>query len=250
MIWSGVFETYEEAAKHAKVNHVSERWKDRSLARLSDVAEGNYENPALLFSSNPLLILGPLLDIITHEEKPCVLDFGGNLGQLHVWAKQWLGETPFDWVVVERNDFLIETLPKLPEASPTKFCSQLNELPFLPNLMHFGSSIQYVADLSLEFSEFLKSTPPQWITIADFMGSDEIETFYTLQRYEEGHLISCFRSTRDITSFFESHGYELKYSSGSANEVTASYYPELDLPEANQIDIPRDLIFKHQSAVE
>lgn len=225
---------------------MSDRWLKRSIERLALAGEDASTRPFDLFSSNPLVPLVPILSVMSEGKSPQVLDYGGNLGQLGIWIRQQCKLDDISWTVVERPDFLQEVSKTIPLPESIDFVSSLEDAPSQVDLVHFGSSIQYVDDLEGEFAHYFARARPTWISIADFMGGDSIDTFVTKQKYDQGFLKSKFRKTSELSDFLSALGFDLVYQSGSLNERNLTYYPPAGLPPKSQIDYPLDLIYKRK----
>lgn len=247
-IWSGFWSTFDEAPKSRPENHTSARWIARSLARLEAVnSPSDLSKPLDLFSSNPLVALAPILFSLKDHREVHVLDVGGNLGQLYFWLRDWLGVEGLVWSVLEREEFLKDPriLPELDRG--IDFVSRVSALETSPTVVHFGSSLQYFEQIPDDLRELIK-TQALWVSIADFMGSESIESFVTHQKYGDDILLSKFRNLAEVKSELKTLGFELSYQAGSLNESNLHYYPEMGLPAEAQIDYPMDLIFRRSTA--
>lgn len=246
MIWSGVYQTFQSIPSSGE-NHTSREWLERSLTRLSAVQSGSLTQPFEVFSSNPFLPVPAILSVLQSGDRPRVVDYGGNLGQLGIWLKALCGLETLEWTVVERKDFLNNPFIQSSLPDGINFVESINEVGSGYNVLHFGSSLQYVDSLEDEFEEHLQANPPTWISIADFMGGESIQTFSTKQKYFAGFLKSKFRNLSETVEFFERLGFGMISKTGSLNESNLRYFPELNLPPECRIQYPLDLVFRHKA---
>lgn len=243
-IWSGIYESFSDA-HDSRENHVSERWIQKSIERLRSIREGeSVEFPSGLLSANPGAIIQAISSVTNRGIRPRVIDFGGNLGQLRFWLSDWLGLENLDWTVVERPDFLRNRAIRENLSTEIQFVADLQLSDPGCNILHFGSSIQYIEDLESSLGSFLRSREPEWVVIADAMVGENIPTFVTRQKYDLGYMVSKFRNMAELVSFFHDAGYKLFSAWGSLNEKNLHYYPERGLPAGYRILYPLDITFR------
>ena len=242
-IWEGTYPDFASINPGIPANHAPEEWVEKSLSRLEQVRQHDGKVVAELFSSNPLAILPPLIDLVSRSERAIITDVGGNLGQLYNWVTRWVSPHFIDWHIVEKPELLSH--PKVREnLNPViGWHLELASAPVMTNLLFFGSSIQYIENLEDDVLPFLKRAAPKWVVVGDAMTGESIPTFVTRQNYFDSFFPSKFRNLRELLETFRESGYDCVSQEEAVSRANASYYPSAGLPPGLQIDFPLDLIF-------
>ena len=246
MIWSGVYDSFQEAQSERSA-FVHPTWVQRSVERLRDVSSGEVDISATT-TVDGSLITGPILAELASGPNVKILDVGGNLGQLAIETNRKFRDANLSWSVLEREDFLQASrqFTKLPEE--VEFYSDIKQLDGREfDIVHFGSSIQYIDEWVSFLGELASKQHPKWFVIADAMSGEAIPTFVTRQKYYDGYLVSRFINLGEFVSVFSDFGFDLTFVSPFLNESNKTYYPEHQLPDENQIKFPLDLIFKSRN---
>ena len=243
VIWQGIYNSFEEAGAEQSV-FVHEAWIDRSVQRL----RASYaESASVTTTIDADILVGPILAMSSHSRCVKVLDVGGNLGQLGLAIKGRLPSIGLDWMVLERADFLAACAEVISTPAGLEFFSRLEDLSGKQiDVLHFGSSIQYLDDWEAFLKSAVKSHSPEWIVISDAMAGDNIRSFVTRQTYYDGYLVSRFFNTSDLDEVLSRAGYGLEYRAIFLNERNKGYYPALSLPEEFRIPYPLNLIYRLQ----
>ena len=243
MIWNGVYRSFEDAQSENSA-FVHPNWVQRSVERLREVSLDREPNSATTTVDGSLLI-GPILATLENGTSVKILDVGGNLGQLAIEINRKFTGTRISWTILEREDFLKASQQFINLPEDLEFHSDLESLKSQTfDIIHFGSSIQYIDDWVDYVSTLSQKHLPKWFVIADGMSGETIPTFVTRQKYYEGYLVSRFVNLSELISVFDGLDFNLVYQSPFVNESNRGYYPEQDLPDEYRINFPLDLIFR------
>jgi putative methyltransferase (TIGR04325 family) len=247
MVWGGVYESFE-AAQAGEAAFVHPTWIEKSIHRLhSEMASGHLNTTAASTTVNGSLIVGPILASHRTGRPVVVLDVGGNLGQLGISTQRNLEGVDLDWHVLERPDFLHACSSQTTLPNAIHFYTDAGEVPSIDiDVLHFGSSLQYIDDWAGYVGAAVARHKPTWIVVADAMAGRDIPTFVTKQKYYEQFLVSRFLNLTDLSGGMREVGYDLIYCAPFVSDSNSEYYPELGLPLANRIPFPLDLIYRRQ----
>ena len=244
MIWDGVYETFAEIPHERGSEHAPDEWIERSISRkLALEGDGRLE-PLPLFSASPFALFLPLIRVLGAKSSAVVTEVGGNLGQLALFTTGWVEKTQVYWQVIERSEFLCNPKVQAHLNSEISWTSSLEGLTRPTDILYFGSSLQYIENLSDEILPFLKNDKPEWVVISDGMIGEKIPTFCTWQHYYLHGFPAKFRNFDDLLDEFASVGYKLSMRAAGLTAHNRHYYPSNGLPTEYQIDHPMDLIFR------
>lgn len=244
-VWAGIFESFASAQGAPDV-FVDRIWIDKQKAKISSRLETFRKDDST--SSLSLTRDYPLATFVAAElaRKPSLhlLDVGGGMGEqyLEILARVPAAEKNMRFTIME-NSALNSGIPYgLKSFSNLHFISELSELPVDLDMIHFGSSLQYVDD----WQAFLKSLlikPVTNVIISDFLAGD-VPHFVTLQKYGERSIPIRMYNEADFTSFMKELGFELSYRSYYDSRVlNLEFLPNSALPEKYRIKKPLNLVF-------
>lgn len=145
-----------------------------------------------------------------------ILDIGGGYGETYLHLKQATKKN-FQYRVFDLPFTISQSMEEFLEFKEIKFCESLDEVDIVPNVVYFGSSLQYFNDYKKVLSQAM-SYQPHFIVISDTPMGD-IDTFACAQVNMPGIVIPRWVfNQNEITLILESGGYELIHDS-------ANYYP-------------------------
>jgi putative methyltransferase (TIGR04325 family) len=145
-----------------------------------------------------------------------ILDIGGGYGETYLHLKQTTIKR-FQYRVFELPFAISQSKPELIEFEEIKFCQSLDDVDIVPNIVYFGSSLQYFNDYKKILSEAM-SYMALFIVVSDTpMGN--IDTFACAQVNMSGIVIPRWVfNQNEIILILKSGGYELIHDS-------ANFYP-------------------------
>lgn len=242
-IWSGVYSSFVDVPLPSGDAHSTEFWAQRLVERHLQFASSPTDSA--FGNSNPFPALLPLLGLKDEGGgKARVLDFGGGTGLLGEWVKRMVPNHLFQWNVLERPEVIHHPGLKQIQSADFGWFTELPEGDELHEVIVFGSSIQYLENISDEIGRLLQATRASWLVILDALVSREIETFVSRQNYYSWGMPVKFRSYEDFESEFRSLGFSIVSVSPALNNSNRAYYPSRGLPASHQIDYPLDLVLK------
>lgn len=244
LIWEGVYDSFDAVPRSHNSGHAHATWLQKSLGRLQRVRDEDCRNPLREFSANPLLILAPILSVLSEKSRVTVTEVGGNLGQLFHFVERWIDSSRVSWRIVEAQELLEHPAASLKMSDRIEFQNSLSLISGTTDILYFGSSLQYIEDLSQEVIPFLNSHSPEWLVVGDGMAGENIPTFVTWQNYYGEGFPSKFRNIVELTSAFEAAGYTCVLESPGLTANNYRYYPSQGLKSEFQIPFPLDLIFR------
>jgi putative methyltransferase (TIGR04325 family) len=248
VIWEGVFPTFQSIPKASLTSHAPDEWVEKSLARAESVKKSIDLDWLSNFSASPAELFLAISRLLRTKDTAVVTEVGGNLGQLWHFTKRWVEPTRLQWQIVEKPELLEHPQAKGYLDDDVTWADSLSALTVSPDILYFGSSLQYIEHLSDEVIPHVVEHRPDWIVVSDGMVGDNIPTFCTWQHYYDHGFPSKFRSLADITKQFSDAGYLLVICSPSLSSDNAKYYPSDGLPAGYQLNYPLNLVFQRSAS--
>lgn len=169
-----------------------------------------------------------------------VLDIGGGYGETYLYLKQATSKV-FEYRIFELDFTVDESENEFRDFSEISFLCSIKDLEFSPDIVYFGSSLQYFND----YKNILLTAvgfQPRFIIISDTPMGD-IETFTCAQVNMPGIVIPRWVfSKSEIFNLLESTGYEVIHDS-------ANYYPFHNFnnyPSSYQKITHKNIIFRRK----
>jgi putative methyltransferase (TIGR04325 family) len=145
-----------------------------------------------------------------------VLDIGGGYGETYLHLKQATSKV-FEYRIFELDFTVDESESEFKDFSEVSFLKSITDLEFSPDVVYFGSSLQYFN----EYNSILLTAvdfQPRFIIISDTPMGD-IKSFACAQVNMPGIVIPRWVFNKsEIFSLLESEGYRVIHDS-------ANYYP-------------------------
>ena len=247
-VWEGIYNSWEDAPRDK--NYFEDNiW----IKKLIHQAQKNIklyrsgENPCLASSTQDyILSLVGGMALSSNEKNLCVLDFGGGMGTSFF---PLISSLP-DSKKVEFNIVEVKTVCDLAQKILGCF-PQLyfhEKLPKLSNpvdIIHAGSSIQYISDWKGLLAEFI-GYQPKILILEDVMAGD-IPSFITTQNVYGKKVRSHFLNINELIEEVQSLGYRLIYKSKCTQNFLSNVggpLPMKNFPPHYQLDYGSHLIFK------
>jgi len=212
-IWEGIYNSFDECPKSGE-GFNSETWIRISIERLNKLLDLSKQNsiipPREIFAVR-LSFLPILTAIMTcKKEKIKILDFGGGLGCTYVQILNGcLNIDLLDYHIVETKK-ICEVGEKIFESD--KKIQFHTTLPYhlqTVDIVHFGSSIQYVEDWKKTLA-ILKDFNPHYFIFTDLMAGN-VKTYATVQKYYESNIPSWFININDFVKYMNILYYDLTF---------------------------------------
>lgn len=224
-IWEGVYRSFEEAG--GNIDGFTELWVERSTEKARRLIE-EARAPGFIPSTGYAL---PLVAAMVQARRGCVsiLDFGGSVGLSFPSIAAALSDpNEIEMVIVDNESICRAGRNVFAGDQRIRFHVQPPAIPF--DIVHCGSSIQYVSDWAAAVRELTTAAQPAYL-IFDDVPAGNIETFVSLQNYYDKKIPHWFFNAREfIETVTRETGYELCYKARYVATVLGQVGP---LPMGN-----------------
>ncbi|TGW15660.1 methyltransferase, TIGR04325 family, partial [bacterium NHP-B] len=189
------------------------------------------------------LLISCLLTKRSDAKKVLIFDVGGSMGghYLELLAKVPCAEKEVLYHIVE-GAATLRHVPHDVRAMPSlSFSEKVGDVASC-DVLHIGSTLQYIEDWS-SFLKRLLQTSPTYCVFSDLMVG-EGPSFVSHQLFYDKKIPVQFLCFQDVHSFMNDAGYELTYQSFfQADVFGSSILPMKHLPQDKQIPFAKNLIF-------
>jgi putative methyltransferase (TIGR04325 family) len=140
------------------------------------------------------------------------LDFGGGLGNTYLlMCSGCISQNDFEFYIVESEEICNKGRDIFKDYKKIHFRNELPKDVISFDIIHLGSSIQYVEDWKELLTAFAKYNP-EYILLAD-VPAGNIPTYATIQNYYESKIPYWFFNINDIIKAMSSFSYTLSFKS-------------------------------------
>ena len=242
-IWEGIFSSFQEAGGDLDAFN-SEIWITKQQENIKELLCQHHQKN---FTSKdyPLSLIVAME--LNHKRPLKILDFGGGLGSQYF---EILGKVPeseefLSYYIIE-NSALIEAKPKeISQFENLCFFSDLSEIQETVDIVHIGSTLQYIEDWSDFLIKLNDIYKPQYFVFSDLMAGN-IPTFVSHQIFYDKKIPHLFIN---IDSFINFIIKKINMNLIFQSKFTRTYFNKTEdflnnLPEKYRIDRPYNLVFK------
>ena len=204
-VWEGVYSAFEDASRHASGDGFSsDLWVERSHKRLVELL-GNPQEELLVTPAYLLPVVTAMTSVPGRTLR--VLDFGGGAGSgfLSLAAAPGMN-SDFEYHIVDNAAVVDLGRQHFGDDQRLVFHAALPQ-PFPIDILHFGSCVQYIADLEGLLNE-LAAFEPAVILFSDVFAGD-IRDFWTLQNLWGSRIPFHFMSGAEFVHMVEARGFRL-----------------------------------------
>lgn len=208
-IWEGIYGSFEETPAGASGFH-SDRWIESCIERAQRAKVGSF---GPLIPENAETIEYQLSTVAALASRPGravrIVDFGGAAGHSYFSIRAALpAKTAIEFYVVEHEALCAAARSVFTDESELCFCSDLDSIPVQTDLVHAGSSLQYVREWGDLLGKIISRCEPELLLLSDIPAGD-IETFVTIQNYYGQKMRHWFWNLNEFISRVEDLGYQL-----------------------------------------
>ena len=241
-IWSGVFDTWDEATDAAISRSVdtlqafdTNRWIERQEEMLTSARLG----VATRFTNLPMLV--------SISGARSIVDLGGGSG----WTFELVAFNTVrdieNYVIIEQQSSVDAFTRSFIDndrvrfvASNAKFDVQLESV----DVLYSNSALQYFPD-NLFLTNLVALCTPDWILLDDLQASSGSQ-FFSMQHYYGKEIPCRFCDVQSTINELQTLGYSLSADVGYPATIGGSLEPSLSgrLATQNNIGTPRSLLFK------
>lgn len=248
-VWEGVFSSFAEAGGDQDAFDTPawlERQKQAATQALSAYLSGTARS-----RDYPLATV--LAILVAERKRLNVLDFGGGLG---VQALDCLAKVPllrsaeFDCLfqVLDGAILLNSRPPELDQVTQIRFCLSMDEVSGPLDVLHIGSTLQYVEDWKELLKTLLSRFRPNYLILSDLvMGA--VPTFVSRQKFMDKRIAVNFFNAEDMERFLTLDcNHEILYRSQYVCKILGSeeVFPNADLPETHRIERTSHLVLRRK----
>ena len=208
LIWEGVYSSFADVPKIGD-GFAGSEWNSAMLekGRLAIESPETAGGGVSLYSTSLL----PLVVALTEprEEPVRILDFGGGVGTTFAAVMQSVQNRRLDYHVVEMPNVCDIGARVFKDDPRIRFHSTLPGDVTSVDIVHFGSSIQYVE----EWKDFLQRVVryrPGFLLFTELMAGD-IPTFATAQNYYGSTIPAWFFNFSEFTDHLARLGFHLEF---------------------------------------
>ena len=225
-VWEGIYDSWEEAPGDDDVFD-DNVWLDKVNRRAKDTL-AEYRRPAILSPVTRVrdYILPVAASMVCSSSKGDlkVLDFGGGMAASYFPLISSLpNSSNIEFHIIEGKEICIKSKGILGDFKKLYFHEKLPKISHSFDIVHAGSSIQYVHDWKSLLANFIDYCP-QLLILEDLMAGD-VETFITLQNYYGKKIRSWFLNINEIIQAVEQLNYKLIYKTQFTHDILGKVGP-------------------------
>lgn len=247
VIWEGVFSSFGEAGGDLDAFD-TEVWINKQKEKILNLHAKVQSNTSLVDAAiskdYPLPLVTALL--LGVQEKISILDYGGGMGAqyLDILAKIPEALSRVTYTIVE-GEATIQNVPLAIKASyPLKFYQKLDTLERGFDILHIGSTLQYIEDWKELLGQLIDRFKPHYLVFSDLLAGD-ISTFVSHQIFYGKKIPVRFLNFPEIFAWVTEKGYQCLFKSFfQANILGQENLPSDALPEKNRLQKSRHCVFK------
>jgi putative methyltransferase (TIGR04325 family) len=231
-IWEGIYSGFSEVPV-AGGGHEGATWTARSLEKIRGLLLLRQRGaiPRVPEYNSSLL---PLLSavVLAARGKVTVLDFGGGLGFTYIPVLEALADDPsISYHIVETHSICEAGKEVFADDPRIQFHSTLPASVARVDIVHFGSSLQYIDDWRGLIRDCC-GYRPAYLMITDLTAGD-IPSYVTAQNYYEAKIPARFFNIDELCDTMRASGFPLIFRSrfkgtyfGKAQELPQENFPE------------------------
>jgi putative methyltransferase (TIGR04325 family) len=229
-IWEGIYSNFSEVPFKGG-GFRSNKWVENSLRKIELIragAECEGFTPKVPGFRESLL---PVLAAIVYSEtgKLYILDYGGGLGFTFYHVCRALPNSyHFEYHIIEIKEICVEGSQYFKDNPHIFFHRTINEISLLPDIIHMGSSLQYIEYWHSCLKQLCKLNS-RYFLFTDLMAGN-IPTYASCQKYYDSGIPVWFFNVSEIIELMEEEGYSLIFKSAYISEYKGI---EQECPQEN-----------------
>ena len=247
-LWEGVYKTFAEVPVEGP-GFAGSDWLVNSAEKLSTFAsKAQNENtvpPVTAYTDSLLPVVAGIVQGRNRAVR--ILDFGGGLGFSYYQIREALASSEgFELCVVDLPEVCEKGRQLFKDEPGITFHSSIADLDGRDfDILHIGSSLQYVEDWRAQL-EGLCQLAPEYVLMANIPAGD-IETYATAQNYYGSKIACWFFSVAELIATMRDNDYGLVFKSTYTTKVygVEQPYPLDNFDAQYRIEYPCMLLFQH-----
>jgi len=244
-VWEGVYESFAEAGGDFDAWE-SDIWLNKQISRTYEALEA-YTTDTFFSKDYPLPMVVSMA--LIQKSSLSVLDFGGGMGVQYL---ETIGKVPeakekMHYYVVDGLKSIAGRPRALDQFNNLHFFDNLKEVPSSIDIIHIGSTLQYIETWQDFLTGLNDKFKPQYLVFSDLLAGD-IPTFVSHQLFYEKRIPHLFLNWPFFKKFVDDMGFSLIFSSQFIHKILnqEDVMPNFSLPEAYRIDRGRHAVFVAQ----
>jgi len=203
IIWEGIYSTFNDAPVDDEVFY-SDKWLSKQVQNITDIMGGN--QLASITKNYPLTPVVAM--ILQQQEYIKILDYGGGLGKEYLSLINSIKTfSQIECTIVETSAIVKQGIIIFENDNNITFLDGFPDKNTRFDLVHAGSSLQYV-DNWKEFLEELVSSKPKYLLLSDILAGD-IPSFVTVQLYYGKNIRVRFLNKDELFAWLNHLGYTI-----------------------------------------
>lgn len=246
-LWEGVYSNFQEAGGDLDASD-SEIWINKQIDKAESALQ-RYENKESLSKDYPLPIVVAME--LCSKDTLSILDFGGGMGiqYLEILAKVPKAKNSLIYHVVDGASSINRVPQKIKDFSNITFYSDLNEVVEKIDIIHIGSTLQYVEAWQALLQLLIDKFNPTYFVFSDLMVGD-IPQFVSHQIFYDKKIPVWMLNYNSVISFFTKREFDLKYQTYfDSNILGHDTLPNFLIPENSRIQNTVNIILQKGNLV-
>ncbi|MDR1366184.1 MAG: methyltransferase, TIGR04325 family [Holosporales bacterium] len=246
-VWEGVYSNFAEVGGDTGVFE-SDHWINRQKEKLQRAIE-DFKSGLAYSKDYPLsLVVAMLIDEQREGggQRVKVLDFGGGMGlqYLDLITKVPSAEELVDYTILDNEKLIDATCGCMKQFKNLSFVTTLSVVRGDMDIVHMGSSLQYVEKWQGLLAELNEKFRPKYFVFSDLLAGD-IPTFVSAQVYFGQRCPVNMLNKEEFTELLFGFGFKVLYCSlFKAAILGYEYLPNQALPEQYQMEYSCHMVFK------
>lgn len=244
-VWEGVFKSFEDARGDLDAWE-TDIWLGKQKERISK-AFNNYKEKISISKDYPLSLVVAMLK--AQKKRISILDFGGGMGvhYLDVLSKVPEAEKTIQYVIVDGKSTLQNVPSFMRNFDNLVYCSDLQDVKGIFDVVHIGSTLQYIENWKELLQEFIEKFNPQYFVFSDLLAGD-IPTFVSHQIFYEKKIPHLFVNIDEFCQFLNTLRFTLLFKTKFVHPILCQeeVFPNFNLPKTHQMDRSVNVVFKAQ----
>jgi putative methyltransferase (TIGR04325 family) len=241
-VWTGMFNSFEDAGGDLKAFD-SEIWLNKQKDRVQEALQ-HFKTNTFSSKDYPLAIASAM--ILSDKKSIKILDFGGGMGiqYLDLISKVPQAKERVIYHVLDSHSSVENRPVEMDQFKNLFFHTDLNNLTEKVDVIHIGSTLQYIKDWKGLLKNLVSTFKPEYFIFSDlFAGS--IPTYVSHQVFYDKKIPVNLLNEEEFLDYVTDEGYEVIFKClFSANILGNEFLPMFDLREDMRIKKTLNLVFK------
>lgn len=211
--FEGIYEHFRDVPAEGP-GHLEDIWVQKSLKKLAVLCDalGEGRQRAPFPDDSAALLAMSVLPMLSSTRALTVLDFGGGVGITYLGMRLRLPKmAAIAYHIVDNEKVCAGGRSLLGEPPGLFFHVDAAHLPATIDLIHFGSSLQYVEDWKVML-QVLVAYAPRRLLLTDIPAGD-IPTYASAQNYYDSKIPHWFFNIDEVVSAVRALGFVLVFTS-------------------------------------